>query len=100
VGPYNRAGPRRLLILGSPGSIGTQALDTVSRSPEAIALIGLSAESSWAELVTDPARLAIGGAGLGGIGRVLGRAQTPGDREPRGGPRPSVPARRRAGAPS
>ncbi|MGB2710567.1 MAG: 1-deoxy-D-xylulose-5-phosphate reductoisomerase [Conexibacter sp.] len=42
--------PRRLLILGSTGSIGTQALDVVGRSEE-LELVGLSAESSWEPLV-------------------------------------------------
>jgi len=42
--------PRRLLILGSTGSIGTQALDIVARSPE-LELVGLSAERSWEALV-------------------------------------------------
>jgi 1-deoxy-D-xylulose-5-phosphate reductoisomerase len=42
--------PRRLLILGSTGSIGTQALDIVLRSEE-LELVGLSAERSWEELV-------------------------------------------------
>jgi 1-deoxy-D-xylulose-5-phosphate reductoisomerase len=41
---------RRLLILGSTGSIGTQALDVCRRSSE-LELIGLSAERSWEELV-------------------------------------------------
>jgi 1-deoxy-D-xylulose-5-phosphate reductoisomerase len=41
---------RRLLILGSTGSIGTQALDIVERSPE-LELVGLSAERSWEALV-------------------------------------------------
>jgi 1-deoxy-D-xylulose-5-phosphate reductoisomerase len=41
---------RRLLILGSTGSIGTQALDIVSRS-EDLELVGLSAERSWEALV-------------------------------------------------
>src|SRR5918911_3138731 len=34
---------RRLLILGSTGSIGTQALDVVSRAPAEFELVGLSA---------------------------------------------------------
>jgi 1-deoxy-D-xylulose-5-phosphate reductoisomerase len=42
--------PRRLLILGSTGSIGTQALDVLERS-EDLELIGLSAEHSWEALV-------------------------------------------------
>src|SRR3954462_7737523 len=41
---------RRLLILGSTGSIGTQALDIVERSEE-LELVGLSAERSWEQLV-------------------------------------------------
>jgi len=41
---------RRLLILGSTGSVGAQALDVVGRSDE-LELVGLSAESSWRELV-------------------------------------------------
>ena len=39
----------RLLILGSTGSIGTQALDVCSRSEE-LELVGLSAERSWETL--------------------------------------------------
>jgi 1-deoxy-D-xylulose-5-phosphate reductoisomerase len=45
---------RRLLILGSTGSIGTQALDIVERSGD-LELVGLSAERSWEALV-DQAR--------------------------------------------
>jgi len=41
---------RRLLILGSTGSIGTQALDIVERSDD-LELVGLSAEASWEALV-------------------------------------------------
>jgi 1-deoxy-D-xylulose-5-phosphate reductoisomerase len=42
--------PKRLLILGSTGSIGTQALDVLRRSDE-LQLVGLSAERSWEALV-------------------------------------------------
>jgi 1-deoxy-D-xylulose-5-phosphate reductoisomerase len=42
--------PRRLLILGSTGSIGTQALDIVGRSGD-LELVGLSAGRSWEPLV-------------------------------------------------
>jgi 1-deoxy-D-xylulose-5-phosphate reductoisomerase len=41
---------RRLLILGSTGSIGTQALDVVRSSGE-LELVGLSAERSWQSVV-------------------------------------------------
>jgi 1-deoxy-D-xylulose-5-phosphate reductoisomerase len=44
------AGRKRLLILGSTGSIGTQALDVCARSDE-FELVGLSAERSWEALV-------------------------------------------------
>jgi 1-deoxy-D-xylulose-5-phosphate reductoisomerase len=41
---------KRLLILGSTGSIGTQALDVLAHG-EGLELVGLSAESSWESLV-------------------------------------------------
>jgi 1-deoxy-D-xylulose-5-phosphate reductoisomerase len=41
---------KRLLILGSTGSIGTQALDVCSRGEE-LELVGLSAGGSWEQLV-------------------------------------------------
>jgi 1-deoxy-D-xylulose-5-phosphate reductoisomerase len=41
---------KRLLILGSTGSIGTQALDVCRRSGE-LELVGLSAERSWEALL-------------------------------------------------
>jgi 1-deoxy-D-xylulose-5-phosphate reductoisomerase len=42
--------PRRLAILGSTGSIGCQALDVVSRSPD-LTVVALSAASSWEPLL-------------------------------------------------
>ena len=53
--------PKRLLILGSTGSIGTQALDVLGRSEE-LELIGLSAERSWEALVEQ--------ARAHGVGRI------------------------------
>src|SRR3954468_19775160 len=47
--------PRRLLVLGSTGSIGTQALDVVSRSDD-LEIVGLSAASSWEPLVEQAVR--------------------------------------------
>jgi 1-deoxy-D-xylulose-5-phosphate reductoisomerase len=52
---------RRLLILGSTGSIGTQALDIVGRSDD-LELVGLCAESSWETLVAH--------ARTHGVGRI------------------------------
>jgi 1-deoxy-D-xylulose-5-phosphate reductoisomerase len=56
---------RRLLILGSTGSIGTQALQIVAQSEE-FELVGLSAENSWEQLIEqarahDVKRLALAG---------------------------------------
>ncbi len=45
---------RRVLIVGSTGSIGTQALDVVERSGE-LEVVGLAASASW-ELLLDQAR--------------------------------------------
>jgi 1-deoxy-D-xylulose-5-phosphate reductoisomerase len=42
---------RRLLVLGSTGSIGTQALDVCARESEQFELVGLSAERSWEALI-------------------------------------------------
>ena len=42
---------KRLLILGSTGSIGTQALDVVKRAPEQFEVVGLSAGSNHLPLV-------------------------------------------------
>ncbi len=43
--------PRRLIILGSTGSIGVQALDVVARSQGALQVIGLSADRDWESLL-------------------------------------------------
>lgn len=42
---------KRLLILGATGSIGSQALEVVSRAPDEFELVGLSASRSWEPLV-------------------------------------------------
>jgi 1-deoxy-D-xylulose-5-phosphate reductoisomerase len=52
--------PRRLLILGSTGSIGTQALDVVAHSEGELELVGLSAESSAETLVAQARELGVG----------------------------------------
>src|SRR6266576_688406 len=56
--PRLGAVPRRLLVLGSTGSIGTQALDIVEGSAE-LELVGLSAESSWEALVEQARRFGV-----------------------------------------
>ena len=45
------ADAKKLLILGSTGSIGTQALDVCAREAERFELVGLSAERSWETLI-------------------------------------------------
>jgi 1-deoxy-D-xylulose-5-phosphate reductoisomerase len=55
--------PRRLLILGSTGSIGTQALDIVGRSSE-LELVGLCAERSWEALVAQARAYGVGRVAL------------------------------------
>lgn len=48
--------PRRLLLLGSTGSIGTQALDVVSTAPEGtFEVVGLAAGRQW-QMVVEQAR--------------------------------------------
>jgi 1-deoxy-D-xylulose-5-phosphate reductoisomerase len=47
--------PRRIAILGSTGSVGCQALDVVSRSPE-LTVVALSAASSWEALLEQARR--------------------------------------------
>ncbi|MGA9857487.1 MAG: 1-deoxy-D-xylulose-5-phosphate reductoisomerase [Solirubrobacteraceae bacterium] len=55
--------PRRIVILGSTGSIGVQALDVVSRSsPDELEVVGLSAGSAWEQLIEQ--------ARAHGVGRV------------------------------
>ncbi len=48
--------PRRLLLLGSTGSIGTQALDILRGAQHDFELVGLSAERSWEPLVEQARR--------------------------------------------
>jgi 1-deoxy-D-xylulose-5-phosphate reductoisomerase len=48
--------PRRLVILGSTGSIGVQALDVVARSGGELQVVGLSAGNAWTPLL-DQAQL-------------------------------------------
>jgi 1-deoxy-D-xylulose-5-phosphate reductoisomerase len=49
---------RRLLVLGSTGSIGTQALDVISRTDD-LEVVGLSAARSWEALVEQAARTGV-----------------------------------------
>jgi 1-deoxy-D-xylulose-5-phosphate reductoisomerase len=51
--------PRRLVILGSTGSIGVQALDVVSRSDE-LGVVALAAGRSWESLVAQAREHGVG----------------------------------------
>src|SRR5687768_6459848 len=50
---------RRILILGSTGSIGVQALDVVERSDD-LEVVGLAAQTSWEELLEQAKRFGVG----------------------------------------
>ncbi len=45
------AAPRRIVVLGSTGSIGTQALDVAGRNPDRFAIVGLSAGGNNIDLL-------------------------------------------------
>ena len=47
--------PRKVIVLGSTGSIGTQALDIVRSNPELFTVVGLSAGGSHVELLAQQA---------------------------------------------
>ena len=50
---------RRVVILGSTGSIGTQALDVVARSAGELELVALSADSDWPLLLEQAERFGV-----------------------------------------
>jgi 1-deoxy-D-xylulose-5-phosphate reductoisomerase len=56
---------RRVLILGSTGSIGTQALDVIEQSSE-LEVAGLAAADSWEELVEQAGRFGVDRIALAG----------------------------------
>jgi len=77
---------KRVLVLGSTGSIGTQALEVCAREPE-LEVVGLSAEQSWEELIAQAREHGVGSVALADVdaaaraaeawtgGRVLGGAE-------------------------
>jgi len=52
----NALNPRRIVVLGSTGSIGTNCLDVVEHLGDRFAVVGLSAHSSWETLVEQARR--------------------------------------------
>ncbi len=65
---------RRLLILGSTGSIGTQALDVIARSPE-LEVVGLSAHGSSRELLSQAREHGVGRIALVDAGAAARAAE-------------------------
>ena len=60
---------RRVIVLGSTGSVGTQALDLIARYPERFKVVGLSANTS-AELLAEQAKkfaVPLGSTALGAV---------------------------------
>ncbi|MGW1073977.1 1-deoxy-D-xylulose-5-phosphate reductoisomerase [Streptomyces sp. NPDC002537] len=55
--PTAAGGPREVVILGSTGSIGTQAIDLVLRNPDRFTVTGLSAAGGRVALLAEQARL-------------------------------------------
>ncbi|TWE19788.1 1-deoxy-D-xylulose 5-phosphate reductoisomerase [Kitasatospora atroaurantiaca] len=51
----NPSGPRELVILGSTGSIGTQAIDVVLRNPDRFKVVALSAAGGRVDLLAEQA---------------------------------------------
>src|ERR687893_1316634 len=76
---------RRLLILGSTGSIGTQALDIVARDPE-LELVGLSAERSADALIEQAQRFGVGRIAIADADAAARAAEAWTDGEVLGGP--------------
>ncbi|MDQ6835494.1 MAG: 1-deoxy-D-xylulose-5-phosphate reductoisomerase [Actinomycetota bacterium] len=56
--------PRRLIILGSTGSIGVQALDVVARSQGALKVVALSADRDWEGLLAQARQHGVRRVGL------------------------------------
>ncbi len=52
----NRVSTQRILILGSTGSIGTQALDVIADNPDKFTVVGIAAGGSNPQLVIEQAR--------------------------------------------
>lgn len=76
---------RRLLVLGSTGSIGRQALDVAQRSDE-LELVGLSAERSWEELIAQAQKHGVGRIALADAHAAARAAEAWTDGQVLGGP--------------
>lgn len=66
MNPHNlKAGPQRVLVLGSTGSIGTQALDLIGQHPDRFTLAGIAAGSNATLLAEQAARFPAAATALG-----------------------------------
>jgi 1-deoxy-D-xylulose-5-phosphate reductoisomerase len=66
---------RRLVILGSTGSVGTQALDVVETADD-LAVVGLAAERSWELLVEQAERHGVGRIALSDVDAAARAAES------------------------
>ncbi|MBQ6586797.1 MAG: 1-deoxy-D-xylulose-5-phosphate reductoisomerase [Coriobacteriales bacterium] len=73
---------KRLVVLGSTGSIGTQTLDVAAKNPDSLEVIALAAGGSKLELLVQQARdfnvryVAVGDPGLAGDKRLVTLAES------------------------
>jgi 1-deoxy-D-xylulose-5-phosphate reductoisomerase len=77
---------RRVVILGSTGSIGVQALDVVGRSDGELEVVGLSAGTDWEGLVAQARALGVRRIALADRDAAARAAETWTDGEVLGGP--------------
>ena len=68
-----------VLILGSTGSIGEQAIDVIDRSPD-LRICGLSADSGWERLIEQAQATGAGTVALADAERRGDRPATPAGR--------------------
>ena len=76
---------RRILIVGSTGSIGTQALDVVERNPN-LEVVGLAADSSWELLLEQAAAHGVSRVALADADAAARAAEHSSSAEILGGP--------------
>jgi 1-deoxy-D-xylulose-5-phosphate reductoisomerase len=76
---------RRIVVLGSTGSIGTNCLDVVAHLPDRLQVLGLSAHSSWDQLAEQAGRFRPRWVALTGPGAADPAALPAGCRLLRGG---------------
>jgi 1-deoxy-D-xylulose-5-phosphate reductoisomerase len=57
---------RRVVVLGSTGSVGVQALNVIRANPELFEVVGLAAGSNWQTLTAQAAEFGVADTALGG----------------------------------